>query len=207
MLKACLVNYNYTPEWLKGYDFDYIIYDRSEDKNLLVDFPQERIIRTENRGNVDYDKLSYLVDNYDTLPAVFLWGKSNLFKYITKEEFDEALKTPEFKPLLTQHHKTYGDKNGPICFYQDGMYYERNDYWYLYQHTSFFKTWQEWAFEFQLPSPRYIPFPPGGNFLLTRERVHRYSRDFYEAMRDTLPYCQLPGEAQLAERSYYLLWQ
>lgn len=206
-MKAVLVNYQYTPEWLKEYDFDYIIYDRSEEDKWLEDFPKERIIKTENRGNVDYDKLTYLVENYDELPAVFLWGKTNLFKYITKEEFDEALKTPDFKPLLTKNHKEYGDKLGPIAFYKDGMYHERNDSWYLYQHSTFFPTWQAWAETFHLPNPNYLAFPPGGNFLLTRERVHRYSRDFYDDMRSTLSYCQLPGEAQLCERTYYLLWR
>ena len=51
-----------------------------------------------------------------------------------------------------------------------------------------------------------VPFPPGGNFILTRARVRKYNVSLYERMRDTLPYLQLPGEAQLCERSYHLLW-
>lgn len=206
-MKAVLVNYNHTPEWLKDYDFDYILFDRS-DAECLLGFPQERIIKTENRGNVDYDKLSYLVDNYDHLPDRFLWGKSNLFKYISKSEFDQALQLPGFQPLLTQAHKTYSDRLGVVNYYQDGMYYERADDWYFNVHgAGRFNSWNEWARAFQLPNLRYIPFPPGGNFLLTRERVHRYSRDLYAKMRDTLPYTTLPVEAHCAERSYYLLWQ
>lgn len=207
-MKACLINYNYTPTWLKDYDFDYHIADRSDSREWLKDFPQERIHYTPNIGNVDYDKLGYLIDCYDELPDIFLWGKTNLFKYISREEFDAALKEQTFTPLLTQNHKTYSDKFGPVCYYQDGMYYERNDSWYLNTtHSKYFTSWSEWALEFGLEYPSYIPFPPGGNFILTKERVHRYSRDFYVKMRNTMDYTQTPGEAQLAERTYYLLWR
>ena len=208
-MQAILVNYNFTPTWLFDYpDLDYLIYDRSEDDKWLKDFPKERIIKTENKGNVDYDKLSYLVDNYDSLPDVFLWSKTNLFKFITKEEFDKVKDNTKFTPLLTQNHRTYSDNLGPICYYSGGMYHERNNSWYLQEVApKYIHSWEDWAKLFFLPTPNFIPFAPGGSYILTRERVHRYSRDFYEEMRDMLPYAQLPGEAQCAERSYYLLWK
>jgi len=206
-MKAVLVNYNYTPNWLFDYDFDYLLYDRSDSKEYLKDFPQERIIYTENLGNVDYDKLTYLVENYYDLPDVFLWGKSNLFKYITQPEFDKVKDNTTFTPLLTQKHKTYGDQQGPVCFYQDGMYWERNNSWFLNEHRAHFNSWNEWAREFMLPTPYFIPFPPGGNFILTKETVHKYGADLYDKMRKTMNYTITPGEAQCAERSYYLLWR
>lgn len=202
-MKYLLVNYNFTPSWLLESDLDYLIYDRSEEDTWLAEFPKERIIKTKNIGNVDYDKLEYLITQYHTLPDVFLWGKSNLFKYISKEEFNLVKDSTEFTPLLTQHHKTYGD----VCFYEEGMYYEVNNSWYLQQFQSKYPSWSEWAKEFDLPDPDYIPFAPGGNYILTKETVHKYPKEFYERMRDTLGYTQLPGEAQLAERSYYLLWK
>lgn len=208
MLPAILVNYNYTPDWLHDYDLDYILYDRSDSKEYLKDFPQERIIHSTNVGNVDYDKLSHLVTYYDNLPEVFIWGKSNLFKYISQPEFDEIKDFKGFKPLLTQNHKVYSDSGGQVNYYRDSMYYERNDSWYLGQTPArTIQSWSEWAYLFQLPSPDYIPFPPGGNFILTREAVHKYGIGQYESMRGMLPYCREPGEAQLCERSYYLMWK
>lgn len=209
-MKYILVNYNFTPTWLLEYTDDYLIYDRSESKEYLKDFDQSKIIYTENIGNVDYDKLRYLVDNYDTLPDVFVWGKTNLFKYISKEEFEAVKDNTTFTPLLTMHHKTYSDKLGVVCAYRAGMYYERADSWFFGSNDlakNHFLTWQQWVNHFRLPNEPFIPFPPGGNFLLTRERVHKYSRDYYEEMRDTLPYAQLPVEAHCAERSYYLMWK
>lgn len=208
-MKAILVNYNFTPTWLLESGLDYLLLDRSDSEEYLKDFPPERIIKRNNIGNVDYDKLSYLVDHYDVLPEYFLWGKSNLFKYISEEEWNEVKDNTTFTPLLTKSHKTYKDKNGVVCFYDDvGMYRERNDSWFLQeQYAKYFPNWNAWAKEFQIPQSAYIPFPPGGNFILTKEKVHMYSVDLYDKMRQTMDYTQLPGEAQCAERSYYLLWK
>lgn len=208
-MKACFVNYNFTPDWIKDSGLDYVIYDRSDSKEYLKDFPQDRIIYTKNVGNADYDRLSYLVDNYHNLPEVFLWSKTNLFKYISEEEWEQVKDSKEFTPLLTKNHKTYDDQFGPVCFYdENGMFNERNDSWYTGSHYAMnIPNYHEFARVFFLPDPAYIPFAPGGNYILTREAVHKRGRDFYEEMMSVLPYCQLPGEAHMCERSYYSIWR
>jgi hypothetical protein len=208
MSKKILVNYNFTPdpEWIGD---DYLIYDRSDDGiDHLAEFDPTKIIKTENVGQVDFDKLNYLIDNYDNLPDVFLWGKTNLFKYITPEEYDKVKDNKFFTPLLTQNHKTYQDNNGWVCYYSENMYWERNNNWYLNQFpTKYFKDYGEFAHTYQLPNEPYIPFAPGGNYILTRDTVHKYSKDYYEKLARILPYCREPGEAQMLERSYYNLWR
>ncbi len=208
-MKAVLVNYNFTPDWLLTSDLDYLLYDRSDSKDYLKDFPQDRIIYTENLGQVDYDKLSYLIENYHTLPEVFLWGKSNLFKYITEAEWEKVKDNQVFTPLLKQDHRLRLDENGVIVnYYQGGMYHEWNNSWYVSQFSHrYFGSYPEFAHEFSLPSPAYLPFAPGGNYILTREVVHKYAQDFYIKMRDLLPYCREPAEAQMCERSYFNLWK
>ncbi len=218
-MKAILVNYNFTPDWLKDTDLDYVLYDRSDSPDYLKDFPQDRIIYTENVGNIDYDKLSYIVDNYETLPDVFLWGKTNLFKYITEEEFKDIKDNMSFTPLLTKGHKeikfdgtlSYINRHGTpedICFYKDGIYHELNNNWYINPSTcNYFKTFNDFCAEFGIHPPKYISFAPGGNYILTKETVYKYPKELYNRMRSVLPYTQLPTEAQFAERSYYLLWK
>ena len=207
-MKKVLINYNFTPdrEWIGD---DYLIYDRSDDGiDHLQEFDSSKIIKTENVGQVDYDKLCYLVDNYYSLPDVFLWSKSNLFKFITPEEYEEVKDNKEFTPLLTMNHKTYSDNNGVVCYYSARMYHERNDNWYLNQFaTKYFHSYGEFAHAFQLPNPSYLPFAPGGNYILTRETVHKYSKDYYDKMRSVLPYAREPGEAFFCERSYFNLWK
>lgn len=199
-MKYIIVSYNNDPTWIKYYTDDWLIYDRSEKS---FEFPNT--IHTENIGQVDFDKLGYLVDNYDNLPDVFLWGKTNLFKFISQKEFDIIKDRKEFTPLLTKNHKTYL----PICWYDEsGMYRELNNSWYANQFSNkYFKTFDDWAKNFKIPNPVYIPFAPGGNYILTKEIVHRYSKDFYKEMRSYLSYAVEPTEAQFAERSYYLMWK
>lgn len=203
-----LVNYNFTPakEWIGE---DYLIYDRSDDGiDHLKDFDSSKIIKTENIGQVDFDKLNYLIDNYDNLPEVFLWGKTNLFKYITPEEYEKLKENRFFTPLLTQNHRTYTDNNGWVCFYKENIYHERNNSWYLDVFPcKHFASYGEFAQDFQLPNPPYLPFAPGGNYILTREKVRLYSIDYYKRLASILPYAREPAEAQMCERSYFNLWK
>lgn len=205
-MRATLVNYNFTPTWLLESGLDYLIYDRSDSKDWLKDFPRDRIVYTENIGNVDLDKLTYLVDNYDILPDVFLWGKTNLFKYISEEEYEKVKDNQFFTPLLTQNHRTYSDDLGPVCYYKDGMYYERNPL-ICAPVAKYFTCYPEFAKALGLPNPDYLPFAPGGNHILTKEVVHRYPKEAYERMRNLLNYTQLPIEAYFCERAYYTLWR
>jgi hypothetical protein len=210
-LPAILVNYCYEPTWLKDYpNLEVTMYDRSDDQIERNLTQYGTVYKTENRGDVDFDKLSYLIENYDNLPEVFLWSKTNLFKYCDEETFKEALKTPQFTPLLGKDHRIYSDQYGPVNRYNGKMYEERNNSWFFnagLDSSGRFNNWQEWCDTFNLPQTQFIPFAPGGSYLLTRERVHRYSRDFYEKMRDTLPYAAHPVEAHCCERSYFLLWR
>ncbi len=210
-MPAVLVNYNYDPTWLKDHkDLEVTIYDRSDDgveRNLQQ---YGKVYKTPNIGNVDYDKLNYLIENYDNLPEVFVWGKTNLSKYVSEDIISKISLYSDFTPLLTLNHTIYSDRFSAVNKYIGGIYAERADSWYFHaglDSSGRFTSWQDWANTFHLPKLDYVPFAPGGNYILTRDKVHKYSRDFYEEMRDTLPYARNPVEAHCAERSYYLLWK
>ncbi len=196
-MKYVLTHYSGDWTWVKKFTDDFLIYNRTEEE-----IPNS--IKRENLGDADYDKLTYIIDNYDNLPEVFLWSKSNLLdKFITPEEFDKVKDNKEFTPLLTQNHKVYE----PICRYEDGTYTEINNSWYLNTvPAKYFSSYGEFARAFNLPNPNYLKFAPGGSYILTRERVHRYAVDFYKELASILPYCQRPGEAHFLERTYYTLW-
>ena len=199
-MKFVLVRYNNDCEWAKEYTNDILIYDRSE-----VLLTGENIIRTENKGQVDYDKLAYLIDNYDTLPEVFLWAKANLIgRFVEKEEFERLLKEEKFAPLYRKDHNA----NFPYYGYDEsGMYYELNTSWYTSQLDNIFSVYEEFADYMSIPSPHRLRFPPGGNFILTKECVHKHPKEFYEKARNLLPHSQNPAEAHMLERTYLSLWE
>lgn len=197
-MKYVLVSYNNDPSWVKQYTDDWIIFDRSEKP---FDFPNT--IHTKNVGNVDYDKLCWIVDNYDNLPEVFLISKTNLFKFITKEEFEKVKDNKTFTPLLTKNHKTYL----PICKYDENkMYQELNNSWYVSAFKCQYETYNDWAEELGLPTPIYLTFAPGGSYIVTAQDIHKWPKEFYIKLRNMLSYTRLPAEAHFMERTYYQLW-
>jgi len=202
-MKYVLINYNTDCLWVKEYTDDILIYDRSSTNDYIKEFYPDQVIKRPNLGNVDWDRLSYICDNYDNLPDVFLLAKSNLFNYISKEEFELVKDNKIFTPLLTQNHKVYE----PICRYVDSIYEEINNSWYAPQFNRNYNTYNDWAMELGLPTPEYLQFAPGGNYILTKEVIHRYPKEFYAKIRDMLPYAQLPAEAHYCERAYYTLWK
>ena len=199
-MKAIFSNYNFTPTWIKDYDFDYLIYDRSDNKDYLKDFPQDRIVYVENKGTDLYDKFSWIIDNYDNLPEIALYSKANLFKYISREEFEKVKDNKTFTPLLTQNHKTYL----PVCYYQDGLYYEINDYWYLNSHPA--KNAREIIDIFKMGERYYNAFAPGSNYIIPKENILKHPKELYEKLRSFLEWDVYPGDAQILERNLYYLW-
>lgn len=199
-MKYVISKYNHDLSWLPDYTNDCIIYDRSDE-------PISNSIVVPNIGTDIFDKFTYIIDNYHNLPDVAVYTKANLFKYITKEEFDKVKDNKTFTPLLTQHHKTYADSKGIVCFYSDEMYYERNDYWYLGQHLIKGPESVELINLLKLGPLAYIPFAPGSNYILPKENILKHPKEFYVKLRSYLEWDVYPGEAQIIERGLYLLWK
>lgn len=200
-MKYIISRYNHDISWLKEYTNDYVIYDRSEE-------PVKGAFVVPNIGSDIYDKFTYIIDNYDRLPDVAVYTKANIFKYITKDEFDKIKDNKTFTPILTQNHRTYSDNNGQVNFYKDGMYCERNDFWYLLEHpTKNVRHTQELKKLLGIEGLQYVPFAPGSNYILPKENILKHSKEFYQKLRSYLDWGIYPGEAQLIERGLYMLWK
>ena len=187
-----ILNAYHDNEDYKQYTNDVVLYDK-KDKNV---------------GSNIYDYMCYIVDNYDNLPEIMLFGKTNMFKrHITKEEFEKVKDNKIFTPLLTQHHRVYSDQEGVVCYYDEGMYYERNDYWYLREHpTRTVNSMQELKKMLGMNDRKFNAFAPGACYIVPRENILRHSKEFYVKLRDYCNWHETPGEAYLIERSLYHLW-
>ena len=194
-MKYIISRYNNDIDWVKEYSDDVVVYDRSET-------PLEGSIIVPNIGSDWYDKLTYIIDNYDNLPDVAVYTKGNLFRYISKEEYEKICSTDKFTPLLTQHHKTYM----PVCYYKDGMYYEINNYWYLYDKAPFTHDKDEMAKLLGIYGLEYVPFAPGSSYIVPKENILKHPKELYEKLRSYLEYDRYPAEAHLIERGIYTLW-
>lgn len=198
-------NYNADISWILDYTDNYIIYDRSDTDEWIKPFNPKKVIKVPNIGWDIYDKFTYIIDNYDHLPDTIILTKGNIFKYITKEEFDGACNNKSFTPLFTKHHAT----RFPISFYsKDGMYNEINNSWYLGVYPAkYFKTYNDFIWRYVKKLPKYVQFGPGSNYLVTKKDILQYPKSFYEQLKKYISYSDHPGEAQIMERILYYLWK
>lgn len=188
--------YNHDISWLADYSNDIVLYDRSE--KLM----EKGAIIVPNIGSDIYDKFTYIIDNYDNLPDIAVYTKANLFKYISREEFDKVKDNTKFTPLLTKNHVVYE----PVCRYtKDGLYEEINNYWYLNSHPA--KYFNEIVDFFKMNERDYNQFAPGSNYILPKENILKHPKEVYEQLRSYLGWAVYPGDAQLLERNLYYLWR
>lgn len=192
-MKYILSRYNHDIAWLKDYTDDFVLYDRS-------DATIEGSIVVPNIGSDIYDKFTYIIDNYDNLPDVAVYTKANIFKYITKEEFDLIKDNKTFTPILSFKHKT----RFPICFYINNLYYELNNYWYLKSHPA--KRKEELIKFLGIKYKLYLKFAPGSNYIVPKENIMKHPKEYYIKLRSFLDWAVYPGEAQIIERSLYYIW-
>ncbi len=196
-MKWIISRYNHKVAYLKDYTEDYVMYDRSE-------VPIEGSIVAPNIGSDLYDKFTYIIDNYDNLPDIAVYTKANIFDYIKPREFEKIKDNKTFTPILSLEHKVYE----PVCRYIDGMYYERNDMWYLGVHSC---KDQMKPYELQeilgVGALDYVPFAPGSNYILPKENILKHPKEFYKKLKSYLDWAVYPGEAQIIERGLYTLWK
>lgn len=201
-MKYVISTYNQDVEWAKEYTDDIVVYDRSDARP-----PVEGAIVVPNIGSDLYDKFTWIIDNYENLPDVVLLTKANLFKYITKEEFEKVKDNTTFTPLLTQNHETYSDELGIVNYYDNGLYYERNNDWYLSQFPPIKTNLLKLKLFLQTADVPYVGFAPGSNYILPKEHILKHPKDTYEDLRWILNYDVYPAEAQTIERGLYNLWR
>lgn len=195
-MKYIISRFNHKLSWLKDYTDDYVLYDRSE-------VPLEGSIPMLNIGSDIYDKLTYIIDNYYNLPDVAVYIKANLFDYIKPREFEKIKDNTTFTPILSLEHHTYE----PVCRYVDGIYEERNDYWYLSQHPcKSTESFSELVDLLDMRDRTYNKMAPGSNYILPKENILKHPKEFYEKLRSFLDWVIYPGEAQIIERNLYYIW-
>lgn len=199
-MEFIISRYNQDISWVGQYAPSAILYDRSDN-------PLPGSIIVPNLGTDIADKLHYIITHYNNLPPVAVYTKSNLFKYITKEEFEKVKDSQVFTPLLTMNHKTYKDNGGKdVCFYKDGIYWEVNNGWYLSQHPVRHDP-REVMKDVGIVDMEYVPFAPGSNYILTKENIRKHPVEFYIKLYNYLMWAVYPGEAQIIERGLYTIFK
>jgi len=201
MTEYIVSRYNNNMDWMAEYTPSMILYDRGDE-------PTPGSIIVPNIGTDIADKLHFIITNYfNRLPDIGVYCKGNLFKYISKKEFDNVKNNTVFTPLLKQDHKVYKDDKGKdVCFYKDGIYWEINNMWYLGAHPCKHDPKEVMKF-CGIDKMEYVPFAPGSNYILPKEHILKRPREFYMKLYEYVNWSVYPAEAQIIERSLYTIWK
>ena len=221
----CISHYNNDLNWLKEYQNPHVIYDKTWNggltdndnsketppSNLKEQHPEFNIINGSPNGYNINDYLTFIIDNYEYLPEVTAFIKANIIgRHVSREYFDRVINNKTFTPLVdcTQHTPPSNDYAMWSC---DGIWMEINDSWYLNhpKHPSkFFKNYNNFLkICYKDPIlPRYVTFPPGGNYIVPKEYILKYDKVFYQNLKKFVDYERVPGEGQMIERALYTIW-
>jgi Protein of unknown function (DUF3431) len=196
-------NYNNNFEWVKKYTDNYLICDRSDSNLPKKDDPNIKL--EPNLGYNIYSYMSFIIDNYDNLPDYTAFIKANILeRHISKDEFDIAIQKRELTPLCTQNHKV----DGRISYYKDGVYHEKNNSWYFAEYPyKYFRSYPEFADIMGLPCPDYLPFAPGGCYIVPKENILKRSKEFYQKLLEFCSWSQINAESHTIERSLFNIWR
>lgn len=176
-----------------------------KDLGWINEYKPDRVIEydksSENKGSNIYDYMDYIISNYNNLPDIIVFAKGNMLeRHISKEELDKVIHRKELTPLMTMTHRTYM----PVCYYDNGLYWERNDYWYVNEHPS--RNMEGLIDLLGIRGKEYLGFSPGGCWIVPKENILKHPRKFYARLKTAVDYDPNPAEAHLIERSLYHIW-
>jgi|TARA_B100000085_G_scaffold177109_1_gene161393 hypothetical protein len=225
----CISNYNNDLDWVKNYPNPHLIYDKTWNggvvdndnssflppSNLKDRYPDYNITNGSPNGYNISDYMTFIIDHYDNLPDVTVFIKGNTVgRHVSQEVFDRLVNLQCFTPIEDwEIHDLDQDalKVGYAMLSCAGGWMEFNDSWYLNhpKHpTKYFTNYNDFlSFCFVNPVlPKYVRFPPGGNFVVPKEYILKYDRIFYENLRTFTDHSRVSGEGQMIERALYTIW-
>lgn len=213
---------NHNLEWISmTYEYGFspentIIYDRTPN-----DYPKKSkiehlgtIIKSPNVGSNPYDIGRYIVDHYDNLTDITIFIKGNLLQkpYSNEKKFKYALNSNWFVPI-----------DGNVCrpetkFYiNDSIHIESTNLnYHMYESevtdTKIYpriKNFKEFVYDLFIIEkvPEYVWFCPAANYVVPKNNILKYSKNFYKKIMNYTDYNNNPIESHWFERIFQMAWQ
>jgi len=225
----CISAYNNKLDWLKEYPNNHIIYDKlwnggpsdndeSTDlppSNLKEKYPDLNIVNGDINGYNISDYMTFIIDHYEDLPETITFMKGNTIgRHMSKEVFDRICNNKYFTCLedwRVHDPNQQALKDGYAMISCEGGWMEVNSSWYLHHEkhpTKYFETYNAFmSFCFKDPvHPRYVRFPPGGNYIVPKHQILKYDKVFYQNLKTFTNHTRVSGEGQMIERALYTIW-
>jgi len=215
---------NLEESWVVKYTDNYLIYDR---KHRWEE--SDRIKHQKNVGQNVYDMFDFIITHYDNLPDVTIFCRACLFfpkdqiypkssGNCSEEKFIELINNETFTEIHNYGKETEG---GASRITDDGGYLEINNSWYFgplpnvdgsqYQlERKYFSDYNEFMRDVYVNPiiQQWIRFSPGCNYIIPKSNILRYSKNFYDKIREYLSWApdMRIAEAHMIERALYTIF-
>jgi len=207
------IHYPIEESWISETELDYLILDKKH--RLPIN---NKIVHQKNVGQNIYDIFDYIYKNYENLEDVLIFCRGcimypkNRSKPLSngncsKNKFFRLIKKNDF----TEIHDYENEYQDGISAYigNDGGYYEINRPWYLKKHRPkyFYSLNSFMNFFFKnYHKLKYVRFSPGGSYIINKERIYFYPKEFYLKIKEILSWGIVIGDAHILERSLFLIF-
>jgi len=183
-----------------------------------------KVIRSPNVGSNIFDIGRYIVDHYDNLPDVMIHIKGNLLYkgYTTFERFIYGLNANWLVPLdrginigidEIDHPFLLNDNFfcHPMTLYDEPQYLFGGHNVIRMKFYDRFPRLREFIHDLFVVKddciPKYISFAPAANYVVPKNCILKYSKNFYKKMMYYTDYNENPIESHWYERVLLMAWQ
>lgn len=211
-------DYNWLPQnleesWVCKYTDNYLIYDRAHRFE-----ESDKVKHQKNVGQNVYDIFDFIVTHYNDLPDATIFCRACVhypkktpdgesYGNCSEEKFVSLMNNDTFTELHDFGPEVHNGTSSKMA--EDGGFLEINNSWYLHhvpwKHFSNLNTFLRDVY-INPEIPRYIRFSPGANYVIPKDDILKYSKNFYEKIREYLSWDCVIGEAHILERCLYTIF-
>ena len=225
-------DYNWLPDnieesWIHKYTDNYLIYDKYH-RDAWKE--SDKIIKQKNVGQNHYDMFDFIVTHYDNLPDVTIFCRACLFfpkgkktrptpercestGNYNEEMFTKNCNNTSFTELHdfgASAHARYAHMSIPSSkMADDGGFLEINNSWYMnhgkHKYFNNLNSFLSDVYKSPVIEP-YIRFSPGGNYIIPKENILKYSKNFYRIIREYMSWDVITAEIWMIERATYTIF-
>lgn len=220
-------DYNWLPDnleesWIHKYTDNYLIYDKFH-RDIWTE--STKIIKQKNVGQNHYDMFDFIISHYDNLPDTIIFCRACLFypkgkKWkptperqastgnYNEEAFIKVCNNTTFTELHDFGPEVHNGQSSKLD--SDGFgYTEINNSWYFgCLPSKYYNNLNKFMADMYInpPMPQYIRFSPGGNYIIPKANILKYSKKFYERIREIMSWDIITGEIHMIERATYTIF-
>jgi hypothetical protein len=203
-------NFNTIPAQYLEYCYNYIIYDQSNDSSVIDQLKSSdwNVSFVEHIGHNLSDYFRFIIDHYDGLPNFIMFLKGNIIgRHVSKKYFDNVYQNKFFTPLYND--ESFKDSVWVANLLYEGIYIEINTDWYVEsKFYDYFQTYNQLLeFVFVNPIiPKWLIFSPGACYIVPKNNILKYPKEFYENLYFLVTYRFFPVEAYHVERMMHVIF-